>query len=686
MADTVRPENEDASLEDIREQSELTSGTDTEHVVYEEGFTGRTVVGALFVALVMLPGAIYLGLVSGQSLGSASEWVTIVLFAEVARRSFMPLKRQEIYVLFYIAAALSGLNAELGVSGGAFGSLIWNGYLHVAPQATGTVISIQGQATTISRAIPTWAIPPESSSVWTTRTFLSWEWFWPVVLLVIGTIIDKISQITAGYALFRLTSDIERLPFPMAPVNAAGATALAESGSKEESWRWRVFSIGAMAGLIFGFFYLGVPIYTGTVLPAPLTLLPLPFWDLTSNTEGVLPGAATSLSLDLTNVLTGFVLPLPMVVGATITSVVSQVVVNPILFHNHMLPTYRSGANAIWTNMATQLDFWMSVDIGLKIAVAVIGVWMAAGILGRYLRGQRAGGATNDVTHVPPGRGDFDWKKGLLLFFAAQAVYVVMGKALVPGFPVLILMGLAFLYTPLMSYVSARMYGLTGRGVGLPYLREAIFLRTGYKGIDVWFMPASLADYGSFAQRFREVELTGTKFGSIIKAEVFVLPLMLVASFVYWAFLWHTSAIPSSQFPYAQMYWPVQVTYRVLWMSATTQGGKAVQQFLNAIRPNTIIVSMLAGLAAYGGMSVLKLPVLFFYGAIGGVGQMMHGTIPQLFGGLLGRYYFQRRFGISEWRRYAPVLLAGFSCGMGLIAMVAIALGLITKSVSFLPF
>jgi hypothetical protein len=82
----------------------------------------------------------------------------------------------------------------------------------------------------------------------------------------------------------------------------------------------------------------------------------------------------------------------------------------------------------------------------------------------------------------------------------------------------------------------------------------------------------------------------------------------------------------------------------------------------------------------------MRLPVMFFYGLVGGVGGMIHAEIPKLFGALLGRYYFQKRFGVSEWHRYAPVLLAGFSCGMGLVAMVAIALGLITKSVSFLPF
>lgn len=674
------------AMERLRRQGEDSTGSDQLHPVFEEGFTGRTLVGALFVAFIMLPGAIYLGLVSGQSLGSASEWVTIVLFAEVARRSFIPLKRQEIYVLFYIAAALSGLNAELGVSGGPFGNLIWNGYLHTAPQATGTAIHVNGELTTISRAIPTWAIPAESSSVWTQRSFLHPDWLIPIGLLLVGSVLDKVGQVTGGYALFRLTSDIERLPFPMAPVHAAGATALAEAGSKDESWRWQVFSTGAVAGLLFGFFYLGIPIYTGTVLPAPIKLLPLPFLDLTPNTEGILPGAATGLSMDLTHVLSGFVLPLPMVVGAAVTSLASQLVVNPWLYRNEMLPTYRKGANALWTKMAGDLDFWMSVDIGLKISVALIGVWMAISIMSRYLRSRGQGAGADAISTPPPGRGDFDWRKGLILFFACQAGYVVLGHMLVPAFPLLILIGLGFLYTPLYSYVSARMYGLTGRGVGLPYVREAIFLQTGYRGVDLWFMPTAMHDYGAFAQRFREVELTGTRFSSIVKAETLVLPLVLIASFIYWAFLWYTSAIPSSQFPYAQMYWPVHVTYRVLWMSATTDGGAAVKQFIGAIRPGVIVPSILGGLAAYGAVAGLKLPILFYYGAVGGVGQMMTTTVPNLMGALVGKYYFSKRFGLSEWRRYAPVLLAGFSCGMGLIAMVAIALGLIAKSVSFLPF
>ena len=88
---------------------------------FEEGFTLKTMIGAIFIALFMLPGGIYLGLVAGQGVGEAAEWVTIVLFAEVARRSYSPMRKQEIYILFYIAASLTAVvNLERGLGGGPF--------------------------------------------------------------------------------------------------------------------------------------------------------------------------------------------------------------------------------------------------------------------------------------------------------------------------------------------------------------------------------------------------------------------------------------------------------------------------------------------------------------------------------------------------------------------------------------
>ncbi len=39
--------------------------------------------------------------------------------------------------------------------------------------------------------------------------------------------------------------------------------------------------------------------------------------------------------------------------------------------------------------------------------------------------------------------------------------YVILGHQLVPKFPIFWLMFFAFIWTPVISYISARMYGLT---------------------------------------------------------------------------------------------------------------------------------------------------------------------------------------------------------------------------------
>jgi len=39
-----------------------------------------------------------------------------------------------------------------------------------------------------------------------------------------------------------------------------------------------------------------------------------------------------------------------------------------------------------------------------------------------------------------------------------------------------------------------------------------------------------------------------------------------------------------------------------------------------------------------------------------------------------------------KWRQYAPVLAAGFACGMGLITTVGVGITFLSKAVIQLPF
>ncbi len=663
---------EKTSIEEERERS-LEASTDADQPVkFEEGFTMKTVVGGLFIAFIMLPGALYLGLVAGQGLGAAAQWVTIVLFAEIARRSFMPLKRQEIYILFYVAGALVHMTmADRGLSGGSFGTLIWSQYFVQSPQAA-----------QVASRIPSWVVPAPGSNALIHRTFFDRAWLAPIGLLLFGEVVGRLNWIGLGYLLFRTTSDVEKLPFPMAPVAASGATALAEASSKEESWRWQVFSIGTMIGLVFGFIYLAVPIFTGVVLSKPLMLIPIPFIDFTRNTERILPAALTGFSGDLGNVLIGFVLPFQIVVGMFISSIVCQIGMNPVLQAHGMLPTWRYGMGTIDTSLSVNLDFWMSVGIGSGVAIALIGLWTVITTLIRNAGASK--GRRTSVYSIPKDRGDFPISLAIGAWVLATIGYITMSHHLVPKFPMWILIFFGVFYSPIMSYVSARMFGLTGSGVGFPFIREATFLKSGYKGVDIWFAPIPLYDMGWAAQRFREVELTRTKFTSVLKAEAFMLPVMLIASFLFWAFFWNTSPIPSPQFPFAQKMWPISATMQSIWISSNSQGSQSF--LLKALKPPVMLWSGGAAMALYTVLMVSKAPILLFYGLVGGVGAMPHYTIPQFGGAMLGRFYFARRFGAEKWKMYAPVVLAGFSCGMGLMGMSSIALALISKSVSYLPY
>src|SRR5436190_23871614 len=107
---------------------------------WEEGFGVKAMIGAVFVGMVMTPASMYMNLVVGADIGSAAQWVTIILFIEVARRSFTTLKRPEIYVLYYMAGA-----AVVNGSG-----LLWNQFL---------VQSDAFRSFGIADKIPSWVAP-----------------------------------------------------------------------------------------------------------------------------------------------------------------------------------------------------------------------------------------------------------------------------------------------------------------------------------------------------------------------------------------------------------------------------------------------------------------------------------------------------------------------------------------------
>ncbi len=638
---------------------------------YRDGFGWKAVLGGLFVGFFIVPASMFLSLVVGETLGQAAVWVTIILFIEISKRVRTKLEVQEIYILFVVAGGVLGLGQ--GLFGGQF---IHMQYMVRSPAA---------KIFEIADRIPHWVAPPPDSEAYAERSLLHRDW-WPRLLFMgVMLVWTRLNFYSLGYVFFRLTSDVERLPFPLAPIAAQGVTALAESTTPEGSWRWTIFTTGSTIGIAFGAIYVMVPTVTTAVFGARAEIIPVPFIDLTAHTQRWLPAVPVNISTNLGLVFAGFVLPFWMIVGSAVAGIFGTLVINPILYHVGILEKWQPGMNVIETRTANQLDFWLSFGIGSALGVAMVGIFTAIARL-RQAAAQ-AGGATQEGRKLlapPEGRGDLPIPLAVLLYFVATAGTIIVCHILVPNFPIWILLGFGFIYTPVMSYVSARMVGLTGHGLGIPHVREAAFVLSGYRGVAIWWAPIPLGQVGIGPQQFRQAELTGTKISSLFKASLFEIPLAVVCSLLFWSIIWKMGDIPAPAYPYALRFWPMQAVLSFFWVTATTAENTF---FLKTINFTYMGWGLAFCLISFTILSAFRLPTLLLFGFIrGGVLANPFDVGIELIAACFGRFYFARKYGPKTWRRYTPVLAAGYGCGVGLIAMVSVAVLLLSKAASHLPF
>ncbi len=661
---------------------------------FKDGFGWSTIAGILFCGIVMLPGSIYLGLMTGGGMGDASTWVTLILFSEIARRSMKTMNKQELVVLLRAAQAVLAV--------GPFGGFVYRAYL---------VESEAVRDAGMKDAFPTWWVPAADSAAILNRDFLHSDWMIPILLALAMAFLGLVKRYTLGYFFFRLTSDVEKLPYPMAPIQAQGAMALAEADQKPASGsaaamaplkpgssgspRWRQFSLGATIGLAFGLIQVGVPAVTGLFLAKPVFVLPVPFLDLTVLGQSLLPSTPLGIALDLGIVMLGMVLPFWAIAGG-FAAVVLTLILNPVLHHAGVLTSWQPGMDTVNTTFSNEVDFWLSLHIGVGLAVAVVSIGMTVRDMRRKLREIKAAKAAAgsdapavDLWAVPPGRGDYPLWIALTGWAAASAVTVGLCLWLLPRDPgiAIFLFFFAFIYSPLISYVNARLMGISGQSVDIPFLKESSFIVSGAKGVDIWLAPIPIESYGGMAQSLRVNELTGVRLWSLIKTDLVVIPIMFLISMVFWSFIWKANAIPSAAFPAAEINWALQAKRDALLYSSTFAApGQETSildsQFMRAIHPTTILCGFFGGVLAFTALTWLGAPLLFVFGIVRGLGQMPHYLILEIVGALIAKFYLERRFGRDEWRRMAPTIMAGYFTGVGLIGMATIALKLIQQAVT----
>ena len=647
---------------------------------FEDGFTWKTVVGAVFLGMLIMPGSMYLSLVVGPeaNMDTAARWVTIILFAEIARRSFKDLKMQEIYIFYYMAGLAMA---------SPFQGLLWNQYL---------VQSDYANAMGVAQEIPSWWAPSAEVIREQGHTFFTKAWLGPIMLIIVGLLVSRLDQYGFGYVLYRITNDVEELPFPMAPVAAAGITALAQTKEDKERWRWRCFSIGAILGLTFGLFYIAIPSISGALLDKPIQPLPIPWQDFTPALSKILPATPLNISFNLLWFFQGMVLPFWAVIGGAF-GVVFTMGLNPILYKYGVLSHWDSQMDVINTLYSNNVDFYLSFSLGLTLAITVVSLgkiltpmmnaWrnrrgnMSA--LEASVTGQKRESTWRRLLVNDPKRGDFSIWIALSIYVLTNGFWIGLSCWLIEGFPWHFFVFYALVLTPLLSYATAKLEGLCGQALSIPYIREATYILSGYKGVKIWFAPVPIPNYGVETVNFRVLELTGTKISSQIKTQIVTVPIIIIASIIFSTMLWSMAEVPSAAYPYAQKMWELNAKNTCLTFSSTMEGGS---MFMEALRLKYVLVGLGSGVISFIVLSVLGLPTLLVFGMVRGLGQSTpSGVIFELLGALIGRFYFKKRFG-DQWMKYTPILLAGFSCGMGLIGMVSVAFTILNKMMAPLVF
>lgn len=660
----------DKELEEFRQVMEVPSS-------FEDGFNWTSLLGAIFIALLMVPGAIYMGLLAGiDSIGSASQWVTVILFIEVAKRAQKTLKKPEIFVLFFMAGAAMGM---------PFNGLLWNQFFIRSDAAIANGIADQ---------LPAWFAPPPGSESYADRTFFHVDWLPVIGMVIFGTFFGQLASMVLGYGLFRVASDVEKLPFPMAPIGAQGIMALAEDADEktirnaEDKWRWRVFSIGGAIGLGFGLLYLLLPTLSGALTGSPIQIFPIPFSDFTPQTGELsfMRAVATGMSWDLGNLIFGMVLPYFAMVGSFI-GLIATFVMNPLLHAGGILQSWTVGDSTVTTLYKNNIDFYFSFQIGIALAVALGGILQVI----RSVRGHRANAAARAAStgsfadELPKGRGDIQTWFVVLVYFAVTITYILVSGWLIDWHRgvMAVLFFLGFVYTPLISYVTARLEGMVGQVVEVPFIREATLIMSGYQGVAVWFLPIPIANYGQMCVFYKQCELTGTKFTSIWKTQVALFPIILISSIFFMNFIWSLNEVPSAVYPFAEEMWKLHAENACIMFTATLGEFSIFEEAFNGL---FITIGTVFGALLFWVMSIVGAPVMLTYGVVRGLGQTMpHSVIPQFIGALLGRYYFQKRLGL-KWRQYIPVVSAGFACGMGLVTTVGVGITFLSKAALPLPF
>ena len=629
----------------------------SEQVTYRSGITIRTILGIVYATLVMTPVIIYLYLVAGLTdiARFIPVFITLLLFTEVAKFTGKHITPQEAYIIYFMAEIV------------AYEALFFLGFLQVLYYRQSPYTIFFG----IAEKIPTWAAPPLDSPAVIHRTFFARDWLVPFAIGLLGYLASLLIDVAMSFVLIQLYIEVEKLPYPIAPIDAKAILVLTERRPE----KMIIFSLAGIAGFLYTFFLYGFPMLTEAFMGVRIQFLPYPWVDLTRYLERVLPGAMFGIATDISTFVVGWVIPWRSAVWILIASFLIFIFGNhialklPIEYCARWQREWSQGMPLYWIWQRSMFDLWASPLIGISVG-AMLYLFVARI---QYLR--RALSSLRRLTEAARRRGYLPLSIVVAMYVAGAALGFAIATILVPSlwFVWLLLWGiLPFI----QSLFIGRAIAEVGLGVIIPYTREAFLTFFAPAGDPwPWLVPVKVTfGAGIISHRIKVAQLVGAHPLDYYKAMAFTIPLVLFFSFLFWHIFWHMAPMPSSFYPWTVIQWPLVALNFSVWVSRAAVVFKPAVIGLFAA-----ILFAVSGIAEKLGFPFS--PIGFVIGCSTAPPFALNYFLGALFGKIM-----ERRLGKERWEDYKTTIIAGLFAGIGVALGVSVALTVIGKSIWMKPY
>jgi len=640
---------------------------DQDATKFQPGFTWRSALALLLAAAFILPVNTFLMLVSGATMATAAVYITVILFSELSYILGSPMSKQEIFIVFIMAGTAGGMPVYLG--------LVQRQYFVTSFISRAFIDPYTGRP--LAEVIPNFWAPSYSSPAYLARSFLHQDWAFPLLIAIVqGGVLWILQEIALAIICSTIFIETERLPFPFADVNAQLVLTL----TVRERRRMHIFALSALLSGFYGILVYGVPIITLGTLGSQFQIIPIPWIDLTAGYYGieqVMPGAAFGIATDPITWATGFLLPLNLITYILIGSLGCWTFGNWLtltVFKEYFPSWYAEWSYGMSLSLVWQrstLRVWAFPQVGFLLALAAFSLIGGRKSLVRVFKALTPSASIK--TALPS-----LWK-ALIMYIGATSCSVVVFHLLVPGFPFWISIS-TILMGFLLAIAGTRMRGETAQSIFLPPIWYGLVLASGYPKVDSFLVSPNIGGSSAplWIEGIKTAYLTETKPMDFFKAYLLAVILYQVFSFIYVSFFWAIAPIPSSQYPWTTIQWPIWAITEGVWYSRQI-----------ASNPNLLAFSFL-GMLAVGalGQGLTKFVGIPFSltGLVTGTATLPPYAVTLLLGGLTGKYVLPRILGRETWETYRTVIVAGVAAGVGIVVGIIGAVTLLSKAVWILPY